>query len=264
MRRRLVGLLGAAMALLVLPAPLAHAQTQEPRPDPVIAVRAAAFPLSGIRIALDPGHQLGNHNFPAQINRLVPAGGFRKACDTTGTATNAGYPEATFTFQVAQAVASRLRALGAQVVMTRYRNSQSLWGPCVDVRGRFGARSGSVLKVSLHGDGAPSSGRGFHVIYPTRRYPWTTDIYWRSLRLARAMRAGLDARGIPRSSYVGGGTGLVRRSDLAGLNLSDVPAVMIELGNMRNASDARRMTSRAGRAVYAAAVVAGIRRYLAR
>ena len=49
---------------------------------------------------IDPGHQLGNHNYPGQINRLVPAGGFQKPCNTTGTATNGGFPEATFTWQV--------------------------------------------------------------------------------------------------------------------------------------------------------------------
>ena len=44
----------------------------------------------------------------------------------------------------------------------------------------------------------------------------------------------LTAYGIPRSSYVGHGTGLVARSDLGTLNLSDVPVAMIEVGNMRN------------------------------
>jgi N-acetylmuramoyl-L-alanine amidase len=39
---------------------------------------------------------------------------------------------------------------------------------------------------------------------------------------------------------------------------------MIEIGNMRNASDARRMTSSAGQAQYAAAIVRGIRASLGR
>jgi N-acetylmuramoyl-L-alanine amidase len=273
MSRRRGPVLAVLLTALALgPAtPLADAAARQMRLDPASPASASAssparvtasLPLAGIKIALDPGHQLGNHNFPAQISRLVPAGGFRKPCNTTGTATNGGFAEATFTFELARAVAFRLRSLGAQVVMTRTQNSESLWGPCVDVRGRFGQRSGARLTVSLHGDGAAASDRGFQVIYPTRRSPWTTDIYGRSLRLARALRAGLDAHRLPRSTYAGGGTGLVRRSDLATLNLSDVPVAMIECGNMRNASDARRMRSVSGRAIYAAAVVAGIRRYL--
>jgi N-acetylmuramoyl-L-alanine amidase len=44
--------------------------------------------------------------------------------------------------------------------------------------------------------------------------------------------------------------------------MSDVPVVMVELGNMKNASDARRMTTGAGRDRYAIGLVAGIRRFL--
>jgi N-acetylmuramoyl-L-alanine amidase len=225
---------------------------------------AGSLPLAGVRIALDPGHQLGGHNFPAQINRLVPAGGFRKPCNTTGTATNGGYPEATLNFRIAKLVQARLQALGAQVPMTRTRNSESLWGPCVDARGEFGARVGARLMVSLHADGAPSYDHGFHVIAPTSRSPWTTDIARPSLRLAKALRSGFDALGIPRSSYVGGGSALSIRPDLATLNLSDVPVAMLEVGNMRNGSDAHRMTTKAGRVRYARAVVRGIRAYLGR
>ena len=224
----------------------------------------ASLPLAGVRIALDPGHQLGNHNFPSQTRRLVPAGGFQKACNTTGTATNGGYPEATLNFRIARLVQARLQALGARVLLTRTRNSQALWGPCVNTRGEFGARVGARLMVSLHADGAGSRARGFHVIVPRARSPWTTDIARPSLRLARALRAGFDARGIPRSTYVGAGSALSVRSDLGTLNLSDVPVAMLEVGNMRNASDAHRMTTRQGRATYARAVVRGIRLYLAR
>ena len=221
-------------------------------------------PLAGVRIALDPGHQLGNRNFPHQIGQLVEAGGFRKACNTTGTATSGGYPEATLNFRIARLVAARLEALGARVLLTRTRNSDSLWGPCVDERGRFGAKVDARLMVSLHADGAASRARGFHVIAPRSRSPWTTDIARPSRRLARALRAGLDAKGIPRSTYIGDGTALSIRSDLGTLNLSDVPVAMLEIGNMRNASDARRMTTKKGRARYARAVVRGIRLYLRR
>ena len=84
------------------------------------------------------------------------------------------------------------------------------------------------------------------------------------MRLAKILRGALVRRGVSRANYVAGGTGLDIRSDLGTLNLSDVPVAMIEIGNMRNARDARRMTSRAGRARYASAVVRGIRTYLRR
>lgn len=225
-------------------------------------------PLAGTTVVLDPGHQLGNARFPAEINRLVPAGGFRKPCNTTGTATDGGYPEATFAWQVSRRLQARLVDLGATVVMTRTSNRADRWGPCVDVRGRAGnpgprGRGGADLKVSVHGDGSFAAGaRGFHVIAPASRAGWTDDIARPSMALARSVRRGLVRSGVPVANYVAGGDGLDVRSDLATLNLSDVPTVMVELGNMRHPEDARRMITPRGRAAYASALVTGIRRFL--
>jgi N-acetylmuramoyl-L-alanine amidase len=46
------------------------------------------------------------------------------------------------------------------------------------------------------------------------------------------------------------------------LNLSNIPTVMVELGNMRNPRDARRMTSRSGRASYAHGLSHAVRAFL--
>ena len=56
-------------------------------------------------VVLDPGHNLNNSS---SINQIVNAGnGVFKACDTTGTATNGGYPEHAFTWDVANRAAAR-------------------------------------------------------------------------------------------------------------------------------------------------------------
>lgn len=236
------------------PLPTAPAVPLEPR---------ARKPLAGVRVALDPGHQLGNRNFPAQVNRQVDAGGFTKPCNTTGTATDAGYPEATFTWQVARQLRKRLVRLGAKVRMTRSSNRDDRWGPCVDERGRFGAEVRAEVLVSIHADGSLAPGaRGFHVIAPGDRAPWTDDIHAPSLKLARALRRALVRAGVPKANYVAGGTGLDVRTDLGTLNLSDVPAVMVELGNMRSPADARLMTTARGRRVYVRALVSGIRHHV--
>jgi N-acetylmuramoyl-L-alanine amidase len=228
---------------------------------------AAELPLAGRVVVIDPGHQLGNHNYPRQIQRLVPAGGFRKPCNTTGTATRRGYPEASFSYDVALRLRERLRELGAVVRMTRHSNRQDRWGPCVDERGRAGNvlddGSAADLKVSIHADGSLQRGaHGFHVIAPTDRAPWTHDIFKASRALALVTRDALLDRGLPTATYVGGGDGLVSRRDLGTLNLSDVPTVMVELGNMRNRVDARRMTRPGGRQWYARALGLAVRRYL--
>lgn len=220
--------------------------------------------LAGRVVVLDPGHHLGNSSHRSQISRLVVAGPFRKPCNTTGTSTNGGYPEATFTWQISRLVARSLGQRGARVVLTRHSDSRSAWGPCVDVRGRVGNAIPADLKVSIHADGSFAPGaRGFHVIAPARLRGWTDDIAAPSLRLARALGAALARAGFPRADYIAGGDGLDVRSDLGTLNLSDVPVAMVELGNMRNATEARRMASASGRRAYARALVDGIARSLA-
>ncbi|WP_148611730.1 N-acetylmuramoyl-L-alanine amidase family protein [Nocardioides rubriscoriae] len=238
--------------------------TAGPSGSPSVSASAPGEgPLSGRTVVVDPGHQLGNSRFPRETGRLVPAGGFRKPCNTTGTATDGGYPEATFAWQVSQVVVRRLEALGARVILTRDRNSTRLWGPCVDVRGRAGNRAGADLKLSIHGDGSYAAGaHGFHVIRPPDRAPWTDDIARPSRRLALGVRRELRDAGFPYATYTAGGDGLDVRRDLGTLNLSDVPTVLVELGNMRSRVDAAVMTRRAGRARYAAALVKAVRGFL--
>lgn len=225
---------------------------------------ASGLPLAGVRIALDPGHQLGNSRHLAQINRIVTSGthGMRKPCNTTGTATNAGYPEATMVWDVVRRMRNKLRSLGATVHLTRTSNSTRAWGPCVDTRGRFGAKMHAQLMVSVHGDGAASSGHGFFTIAPTRQHMFHPRVQKRSVRLAKDLGRGMRAKRFVNSTYVRGG--FYTRTDLGTLNLSGVPVAMIELGNMRNSSDAHTMSTRSGRARYAAALVKGIRHYLSR
>ena len=220
---------------------------------------AAALPLAGTTVHLDAGHNGANGSHPAQINRQVPAGagGFRKACDTAGAQTRDGrLTEAAFALDVARRLQRRLERLGARVVRTRTSNDGV--GPCVNERAAIGNRSGADLALSIHADGGPPGGRGFHIIAPRAERAVAPSIVAPSLRLARRLRARLDAIGLPRSNYVGGGDGLVRRSDLGGLNLSRVPKAFAELGNMRNAADARLLERASRRDRYAIALARAI------
>jgi N-acetylmuramoyl-L-alanine amidase len=220
---------------------------------------AAAGPLSGVVIALDPGHNGGNASHPSTINRLVFVGNGWKACNTVGTSTRSGYTEHRFTFAVALRLKSRLEALGATVYMTRTTDTGV--GPCVDVRGKFGARVHAALEVSIHGDGSTTGHYGFNVMKPGYIRGYTDDILAASSTLANAIKKGLISRGVPVGNYYGV-NGLKTRTDLGTLNMSDVPVVMVELGNMKNSADAARMTSATGRDRYAAALADGIRIFL--
>jgi N-acetylmuramoyl-L-alanine amidase len=220
---------------------------------------AAVLPLSGVVIAIDPGHNGGSASHPAQIAKLVFIGNRWKACNTVGTTTVSGYPEHRFTYAVALRVKARLEALGATVYLTR--TSDTGVGPCIDVRGKFGAKVHAVLMVSIHGDGSASSHHGFFVMKPGLVRGYTDDILARSATLASSIRLGLVRAGLSVANYYAT-HGLVTRTDLGTLNMSDVPVVMVELGNMKNSTDAARMKLASGRDRYAAGLVAGIRIFL--
>ena len=221
-----------------------------------VGLALAAQPLAGKTIAIDPGHNGGNYRHAAAIGRLVDAGTLRKPCDTTGTATDDRYTEAAYNFDVALRLARILRADGARVVLTRATNTG--WGPCITERAAIGNRAHADAAISIHADGGPVGERGFHVVYPPPIPHLTDDIAAASKRLALSVRAAFAAgTGEPYATYVGR-DGLDVRSDLGGLNLSDVPKVFVETGNMRNAVDARRLESGAYREREAEALARGL------
>jgi len=201
---------------------------------------AKSLPLRGRVIVIDPGHNGANGAHPSVINRLVFIVNRYKACDTTGTQTNSGYTESAFNFDVAMRLAALLRKDGATVVLARKNNSGV--GPCINERAAIGNQAHAAAAISIHGDGGPASGFGFHVIAPANVGP-NAAIVAPSHRLAVIVRNDFrTATGEPYATYVAH-LGLITRSDLGGLNLSKVPKVFIECGNMRNPSDARRMMS---------------------
>ena len=232
----------------------------------LLAVTGAGPPqlssLRGRTIVIDPGHNGLNYAHPAEIGLLVDAGTLRKPCDTTGTATASGYTEAAYAFDVALRLRGILRAAGARIVLTRTTNSG--WGPCITRRAVIGNRAHADAAISIHADGGPAGGRGFHVIYPPSIRGLTDDIAAASRRLALDVRAAFRAgTGMPYADYIGS-RGLAVRSDLGGLNLSDVPKVFVETGNMRNAKDAALLERPAFREREAQALAAGLAAFLAR
>ncbi len=186
-------------------------------------------------VFLDPGHNGAND---ASISRQVPTGrGGTKDCQASGTTTNDGYPEHTFTWDTTLRIRAALNALGARTAMSR--GNDSALGPCVDERAAMANALHPNAVVSIHADGGPSGGRGFHVNYSAP--PLNQAQAGPAVQFARVMRDQMQASGIPPASYIGQ-DGLYGRSDLAGLNLAQYPSRPgFECGNMKNATDSALM-----------------------
>jgi N-acetylmuramoyl-L-alanine amidase len=196
--------------------------------------------LTGMIVGIDPGHNGGNFSDPGYINQLIWNGREEETCDTTGTQTAGGYTEARFNFNVARYLRADLEALGARVVMTR-TNDRGV-GPCVNRRARILDHAHANVAIDIHADGGPVWGRGFTVLEPVA--DGTNDRVIRaSDRFGSDIRAALlQHMTMPESNYYGH-DGIEPRDDLAGLNLTTVPKVLIECGNMPNPTDAALLTS---------------------
>ncbi|GAC47491.1 hypothetical protein GOACH_03_05130 [Gordonia aichiensis NBRC 108223] len=229
------------------------------------APSATGTALAGKTVFLDPGHQGGSagHSLSAQ----VPDGrGGKKDCQTTGATGVNGAAEHTVNWQISQLVKAGLESQGARVVLSRPDDTG--WGGCVDERAAAASRSGAAVAVSLHADsttaGADATKKGFHMIVPSLPLP---DAKANAVqggegrKASNVMRDAFVKAGFASANYAGVVNGIQTRSDIAAVNLTTVPAVFIEMGNLSNPSEAAALAGRDGQLKYAMAITNGILNY---
>jgi N-acetylmuramoyl-L-alanine amidase len=221
----------------------------------VTPANAAPVSIAGMIVFLDPGHNGAND---ASLTKQVPTGrGGTKDCQTSGTTTNDGYPEHSFNWETVLRIRQELTALGVRTAMSRGDDTNV--AACVDQRADMANALKPDAIVSIHADGGPATGRGFHVNYSSP--PLNQVQAGPSVQFAQIMRDQMQASGLVPATYIGQG-GLYPRADLTGLNLAQYPSVLVECGNMKNPADAALLESPEGRQKYADAVVKGIAGFL--
>lgn len=249
---------GAQVPVLASSGAAASPGTRSPAAAPA---PTPALQLDGKIVGIDPGHNGGNFSDPAYIDQQIWNGREEESCDTTGTATASGYTEARFNFSVASYLRADLIAEGARVVLTRH--SDNGVGPCVTTRAKILNRAHADVAIDIHADGGPVSGRGFAVLEPVGDGP-NDKVIRASLQFGTDVRAALlRYTSMPQSDY-DGRDGVIFRDDLAGLNLTTVPKVLVECGNMPNATDAKMLTTPRFQRQLARAFTAAIIAFLTR
>jgi N-acetylmuramoyl-L-alanine amidase len=227
-------------------------------PNP--AGSSAADGLAGKVVVIDPGHNGGNAGDPAAVNALVPMGfGQYKACDTTGTDAPDGYSEHAFNFDVAERLDALLTARGIKVILTRTNDTGV--GPCVNIRAAIGNNAHADAAISVHADGYDGNGHGFQVIEASSSAGGSANDA-ASNRFSQDMHAAmLSGSGFTPATYIGT-DGYESRNDLAGLNLSTVPKILVECGNMHDPGDLAREESATDRQQLAQSLADGIIAFL--
>lgn len=203
--------------------------------------------LTAALICLDPGHATD----PAIGRRYEPIGPGSRVTKIKDGGGAAG--EAEVVLAIARRARAELRRRGYRVVLTR--DGGLFRGGNIE-RARFCNRRRAALMLRIHADGSSdSSRRGVSTLYPAQRAGWTSDVYARSFRAARAVQRSLVASTRARD------LGLVRRSDLTGFNWADVPVVLVETGFMTSPGERALLRSARYQARVARGLADGVARF---
>lgn len=198
----------------------------EPEPEPL--------PLEGHIICLDPGHCVTEEAGKGYREPVSPLSDETKPRYLSGTH-GATLTEEQLNLRVALKLREALEELGAEVVMTREVSEISL--PNTE-RCRIANESGADVHIHIHADGSESeSANGVSVLIPGGDLLGTPSIVEESARLGQLMvDCVCEATGAKNR-------GTVPRSDLTGLNFSEIPSVFIEMGFMTNPEEDALLSS---------------------
>jgi N-acetylmuramoyl-L-alanine amidase len=221
----------------------------------LLASATAATGASRPTVVLDPGHDLRPNLTREPIG---PGSSTLKILDGGGTrGVVTGISEAELNLAVARRLRTLLQRAGIRVVMTRTTTTHTSMGNIA--RARIATRAHAALFLRIHADGAADpKAAGTHTLYPALHIDWTDDVYASSKRAAGIVQHELvRALGFP-------DRGLQEHSDFTGLNWSDVPVILVELGFMTNPTEDRLLATGAYRERAAVGLCRGTLRFLGR
>ena len=182
-------------------------------------------------ICIDPGHQAKGNS---QTEQVGPNSGSYKAKVSSGTAGVATKkPEYELNLEASLKLKHILESRGYKVYMTRESHD-------VDIsnkeRAIFANEKKVDMVVRIHADGSEDqsvSGASLHI--PAQNGQYTSKIYPKSNECAEIMMASMRQAGFKVNN-------IYQRSDLTGLNWSEVPAVLVEMGYMSNPEEDQKMS----------------------
>ena len=180
---------------------------------------SAALPFEGVKIGIDPGHQAKGNNDKEPV---APGSKQTKAKVATGTrGVKSGSPEHEVNLQVSLLLRDILTALGAEVLMTRETADVNISNA---ERAIMMNEWGADAVVRIHCNGSTKSEAHGMGMYVRATGAEADESYLLAQYLLSAMKNKTSARG----------QGVFKRDSYTGLNWSEVPCVLIEMGYMTN------------------------------
>lgn len=178
-------------------------------------------------VCIDAGHQRKQNSAKEPVGPGASQTKMKVTSGTSGTTT--GVPEYQLTLAVAQKLQSVLQQRGYTVVMCRSSHD-------VDIsnveRAQVANNAGAGAFIRIHADGASSaSATGASTLAPSASNPYCANISSSSQALAKNVIDSYCAKTGMRNR------GMQINDGMTGLNWSQVPVTIIEMGFMTNPSD---------------------------
>jgi len=185
---------------------------------------------------VDPGHCISPLAGKGYTEPVSPLSNEVKGIYSRGTQGNS-ITEEKLNLIVSLKLRNQLEALGATVLMTREVSEITITGI---ERCEVANQAGADVNLHIHADGSENpSANGVSVLVPAGDLLGTPSIKSESVRLGQLMVDAVSAE------TGANNRGIVGRSDLTGLNYSQVPSVFLEMGFLTNPEEDAKLGTEA-------------------
>jgi N-acetylmuramoyl-L-alanine amidase len=243
----------AAVCAALRPAPAVSAEpTAVPSPTPSAVQTPAPSPTPKQKIVvIDPGHQA---RADAGQEPIGPGASQTKQKVTGGTQGAAtGTPEYELNLAVGLMLRDELESRGYKVIMTRTENDVDISN---SQRAQTANDAGADIFVRIHANGSDDpSARGALTMCMTAQNPYNAELYAESRLLSEDILGALCA------SSGANSLGVAETDTMSGINWSDVPVTIVEMGFMTNPSEDTLMETEDYRNKIAIGIADGIDKY---
>ena len=215
----------------------------------VQAMNAEELPLLGVKIGIDPGHQRKGNNAKEPV---APGSSEMKAKVSSGTqGTVTRVAEYVVNLDVSLMLRDELEALGAEVYLTRDTHD-------IDIsnveRAVMMNELGVDMVLRIHCNGSENKNTKGISLFVKSKGAGAEESYAICEALMPAMLEETGARN----------AGIYKRDTYSGMNWSEVPSILVEMGFMSNPEEDRLLNDPAYQAKLVKGMVRGIADYMGR